>query len=281
MTHRQTVRDVMTPDPIVLDLSATVRDAARAMRARDIGDVLVANEGRLWGILTDRDIVVRAVAEFPEAPGACKLADDLHDRRRVSRSRRRRDGRDPTDGEERGAADPGRRGGPRDRRRDARRSRGRARPRLGARAGSARRRRCAERAARPQSRIMTVSPPFSSTRQRGAESSSRGKSRSYSSHGALRVPRVAPDLDLADDEAERARSPARALVEALGDDDGADQVQREVADVVQPAASLLVRLLGGGVEQRLGGSQARDAAGGGGDLDLRSPRSMPSAARAG
>jgi CBS domain-containing protein len=75
MTDRKTVRDFMTPDPIVLDVSATVRDAARAMRARDIGDVLVANEGRLWGIVTDRDIVVRAVAEFPEAPGACKLAD--------------------------------------------------------------------------------------------------------------------------------------------------------------------------------------------------------------
>jgi CBS domain-containing protein len=75
MTKRQCVRELMTPDPIVLDLSATVRDAARAMRARDIGDVLVASEGRLWGIVTDRDIVVRAVAEFPEAPGACKLAD--------------------------------------------------------------------------------------------------------------------------------------------------------------------------------------------------------------
>ncbi|HVH04480.1 MAG TPA: CBS domain-containing protein [Myxococcota bacterium] len=75
MSKRQTVRDVMTPDPIVLDLTATVRDAARAMRARDIGDVLVANEGRFWGILTDRDIVVRAVAEHAEAPGLCKLAD--------------------------------------------------------------------------------------------------------------------------------------------------------------------------------------------------------------
>jgi CBS domain-containing protein len=75
MSSRQTVREVMTPDPIVLDMSATVRDAARAMRARDIGDVLVASEGKLWGIVTDRDIVVRAVAEYPEAPGACKLAD--------------------------------------------------------------------------------------------------------------------------------------------------------------------------------------------------------------
>jgi CBS domain-containing protein len=75
MTAKQTIRDIMTPDPIVLDLSATVRDAARAMKARDVGDVLVANEGRLWGIVTDRDIVVRAVADFAEAPGQCKLAE--------------------------------------------------------------------------------------------------------------------------------------------------------------------------------------------------------------
>jgi CBS domain-containing protein len=82
MSERQTVRQVMTGDPIVLDLSATVRDAARAMKARDVGDVLVANEGRLWGIVTDRDIVVRAVAEFADGAAACKLADicstDVH-----------------------------------------------------------------------------------------------------------------------------------------------------------------------------------------------------------
>jgi CBS domain-containing protein len=75
MTAKQTVRDVMTADPIVLDLSATVRDAARAMRARDVGDVLVANEGRLWGIVTDRDIVVRAVADLAEQAALCKLAE--------------------------------------------------------------------------------------------------------------------------------------------------------------------------------------------------------------
>jgi CBS domain-containing protein len=37
-------------------------DAARLMRDRDIGDVLVMDQDRVMGIITDRDIVVRAVA---------------------------------------------------------------------------------------------------------------------------------------------------------------------------------------------------------------------------
>jgi CBS domain-containing protein len=57
------VRDVMTKEPIVLDADATAADAARAMRARDIGDVLVRKDGKLFGIVTDRDLVVRCVAE--------------------------------------------------------------------------------------------------------------------------------------------------------------------------------------------------------------------------
>jgi CBS domain-containing protein len=75
MKESQTVRDVMTPDPIVLDVSASIRDAAREMKARDVGDVLVGNEGRLWGIVTDRDIVVRGVAEYGDALATCRLAD--------------------------------------------------------------------------------------------------------------------------------------------------------------------------------------------------------------
>lgn len=57
-----TVRDKMTSDLCVLDATNTLTDAARAMRDRDIGDVLVRVGGGL-GIVTDRDIVVRAVAE--------------------------------------------------------------------------------------------------------------------------------------------------------------------------------------------------------------------------
>jgi CBS domain-containing protein len=59
----QTVRDIMTPDPIVLEAHATVTDAARTMTILDIGDVLVARDGKLLGIVTDRDLVVRYLAK--------------------------------------------------------------------------------------------------------------------------------------------------------------------------------------------------------------------------
>jgi len=55
--------DVMTPDPVICSSTDTVLDAARQMRDRHIGDVLVTHDGQLCGIVTDRDIVVKAVAE--------------------------------------------------------------------------------------------------------------------------------------------------------------------------------------------------------------------------
>lgn len=57
------VSDVMTAEPLTLPLDATLYEAARIMRDRGIGDVLVTYAGRLCGVVTDRDIVVRAVAE--------------------------------------------------------------------------------------------------------------------------------------------------------------------------------------------------------------------------
>ena len=57
------IRQIMTPNPIRLAASAPIRDAARAMRQNDIGDVVVEKDGKLCGIVTDRDIVVRAIAE--------------------------------------------------------------------------------------------------------------------------------------------------------------------------------------------------------------------------
>jgi CBS domain-containing protein len=59
----ESVRDVMTPLPRVLDTSASVMDAAELMRDSDIGDVIVLEDRQLYGILTDRDIVVRVLAE--------------------------------------------------------------------------------------------------------------------------------------------------------------------------------------------------------------------------
>ena len=57
------IADVMTPDPVTLDVKGTAADAAAVMRGRDIGDVIVRDGERVAGIVTDRDIVVRVVAE--------------------------------------------------------------------------------------------------------------------------------------------------------------------------------------------------------------------------
>ena len=59
----QTVRDVMTTDLVTCPSSAPVMDAAGHMRDRNIGDVLVVDDGSVRGIVTDRDIVVRCVAD--------------------------------------------------------------------------------------------------------------------------------------------------------------------------------------------------------------------------
>lgn len=57
------VRDVMTPDVVAVGPDASLVEAAQLMRAQDIGHVLVAMDGRVVGVLTDRDITLRAVAD--------------------------------------------------------------------------------------------------------------------------------------------------------------------------------------------------------------------------
>jgi CBS domain-containing protein len=58
------VRDVMTTPVESVGLDAPVREAAKQMQRRRIGDVFVVDEaGELRGIVTDRDLAVRAIAE--------------------------------------------------------------------------------------------------------------------------------------------------------------------------------------------------------------------------
>ena len=57
------VRDVMTPGPIGVDYDQSVGEAARTMRDWGVGAVLVVRNESLYGLVTDRDLVVRAVAE--------------------------------------------------------------------------------------------------------------------------------------------------------------------------------------------------------------------------
>lgn len=70
----QTVREVMTAKPVALQAGTSLVDAARAMRDRDIGDVVVLKDDRVCGIVTDRDIAVRAVAEARD-PSQTVLAE--------------------------------------------------------------------------------------------------------------------------------------------------------------------------------------------------------------
>jgi len=57
------VREAMSTEPICLTSSTTLIDAAVQMREYDIGDVLITDQDRIYGVLTDRDIVIRALAE--------------------------------------------------------------------------------------------------------------------------------------------------------------------------------------------------------------------------
>ncbi|MGW7279899.1 CBS domain-containing protein [Streptomyces sp. NPDC054844] len=60
MTRR--IRDVMSPAAVAVEPMTTVARAARPMREEDVGDVLVTYDSDLFGLLTDRDIVLRSVA---------------------------------------------------------------------------------------------------------------------------------------------------------------------------------------------------------------------------
>ena len=57
------IRDVMTPNPRTVSPNDTIQAAARVMQEQDTGAVPVVDNGRVLAMVTDRDIVVRVVAE--------------------------------------------------------------------------------------------------------------------------------------------------------------------------------------------------------------------------
>jgi CBS domain-containing protein len=57
-----TLQDIMTRTPMTVDPQATLQEVATLMLEQDIGSVLVMDGDRLRGVITDRDIVIRAVA---------------------------------------------------------------------------------------------------------------------------------------------------------------------------------------------------------------------------
>jgi CBS domain-containing protein len=70
----RTVEEIMTHDPRTVEADRTLVDAAREMRDGDIGDVIVVRGGTVEGIITDRDIVVRAVADGRD-PGSTPVTE--------------------------------------------------------------------------------------------------------------------------------------------------------------------------------------------------------------
>jgi CBS domain-containing protein len=71
----QSIREVMTAAPETVQTSSTVAEAARKMREIDAGAmVVVDDQGKVSGIVTDRDIAVRAVAEGKD-PAATKVGE--------------------------------------------------------------------------------------------------------------------------------------------------------------------------------------------------------------
>ncbi len=59
----RTVRDVMIDDVLTVDASATLTETARRMRDGNVGALPVVEDGRLRGLVTDRDLVVRTMAD--------------------------------------------------------------------------------------------------------------------------------------------------------------------------------------------------------------------------
>jgi CBS domain-containing protein len=74
----QYVRDIMTSAPVTVEPRASVAAVARVMRDQDLGAVLVTDGERLRGLVTDRDLVVRVLAEGadPERTTVARACSD-------------------------------------------------------------------------------------------------------------------------------------------------------------------------------------------------------------
>jgi CBS domain-containing protein len=74
MANPRQVREVMTGAPQTINANGTLAEAARMMRDNGIGDVIVTEGERPVGIVTDRDIAVKVVADGKD-PAAARVRD--------------------------------------------------------------------------------------------------------------------------------------------------------------------------------------------------------------
>ena len=73
---RRTVRDVMTPNPASVSEKDTIKRVAEIMKREDAGVVPVVDGRKVIGMITDRDIVVRLIAEGKD-PGNAKVNEAM------------------------------------------------------------------------------------------------------------------------------------------------------------------------------------------------------------
>jgi CBS domain-containing protein len=57
------IREVMTENPSTCEPQASVAEVAKVMAREDVGSIPVVENGRLVGVVTDRDLTIRVLAE--------------------------------------------------------------------------------------------------------------------------------------------------------------------------------------------------------------------------
>jgi CBS domain-containing protein len=94
MEEQMKARDLMTPQPCCCSPNDSITEVASMMRDNDCGSVPVVEAGRVVGIVTDRDLAVRALARglggdaavrdvMTASPECCGEDDDIHNVERV------------------------------------------------------------------------------------------------------------------------------------------------------------------------------------------------------
>jgi CBS domain-containing protein len=73
------IKEIMTSDPELIDPNASIREAAKRMKSEDIGALPVGENDRLIGMVTDRDIAIRGVAE-DRAPETTTVRDVMSEK---------------------------------------------------------------------------------------------------------------------------------------------------------------------------------------------------------
>jgi CBS domain-containing protein len=59
----KSIQEAMTPNPTTVEPATTAQEAARIMKSKDVGSVPIVEGDKLVGVITDRDLAIRIVAE--------------------------------------------------------------------------------------------------------------------------------------------------------------------------------------------------------------------------